>query len=214
MNIILSAAFILLFCIDYYTVYNEVVKRNVSLTQRQKAHIMSIKVSITLFLLSLYFNYKFMTSESYIDELNSGDLFFINLTVLYVISYFIMDCLVGYFEYHKYLCSLSGYTHHIVYTFISLLSINYNVASSFILYFIEELPTYILSIGNYHSHLRSDNLFGITFLMTRIIYHCYLIIYTYTAHPLFIILGFLSFCLHSYWFKNWLNKYFLKNKKD
>lgn len=209
MNIILSISFVFLFCIDYYYIYHYTVsKRN--LTERQKAYIMSIKASVTLFLLSLYFNYKFMNSF----ELGSGDQFVLKLGVLNLIAYFIMDCSVGYYKYHKYLCSLSGYFHHIVYIFISLLSLKLNMASFYILFFIEELPTMILSMGNFNKKLRSDNLFGITFFITRILYHCLLIFYTYKNSIIFVILGLLSFGLHSYWFKNWLVKYYINKKKN
>jgi hypothetical protein len=208
MNIILSISFVFLFCIDYYYIYHYTVsKRN--LTQRQKAYIMSIKASVTLFLLSLYFNYKFMKSS----DIGPGDQFVLKLGVLNLISYFIMDCSIGYYKYHKYLCSLSGYFHHIIYIFISLLSLKLNMASFYILFFIEELPTMILSIGHFNSNLRSDNLFGITFFITRILYHCFLIFYTYKHSILFVILGLLSFGLHSYWFKNWLVKYYINKKK-
>lgn len=214
MNIILSLAFIALFCIDYYFMYSDTIKRNPELTERQRAHILSIKASATLFLISIYFNYKFVRSdfnvELYTSELNQNDKFMLDLGVFNLISYLIMDCYVGYNKYHKYMCTLSGYTHHITYTFISIIALYINVPGFYFLFMIEELPTIFLSSGNYNKSIRRDNLFGLTFFLTRILYHAYLT-WKFSFNKAFMFFGILSLGLHSYWFKNWFTKYFLKN---
>lgn len=217
MNIILSVAFIGLFCMDYYFMYNDTIKRNPDLTEKQRAHILSIKASTTLFLISIYFNYKFITSgfniDLYTSTLNSNDNFLLDLSVFNLISYFITDCYIGYNKYHKYMCTLSGYTHHIVYIFISLTALYINVPGLYFLFMIEELPTIFLSSGNYNKSLRRDNIFGLTFFLTRLVYHGYLT-WKLSFNKIFMILGILSFGLHSYWFKNWISKYFLKTKTN
>jgi hypothetical protein len=219
MNLILSSAFIALFCIDYYFIYSDTIKRNRELTEKQRAHILSIKVSTTLFLVSLYFNYKFFSSKFDVDvynsNLSSNDMFVLELSIYYLMAYFIMDCYIGYHKYHKYMCTLSGYTHHIVYTFISIIALNIDVSSFYFLFMIEELPTIFLSSGNYNKNIRRDNLFGLTFFVTRILYHAYLT-WKFSFNKMFLLLGLLSLGLHGYWFKNWFTKYFLKRtiKKD
>lgn len=202
MNFIISTFVVLLFCIDYYHIYYYTKTKTTNLTERQRAYIMSIKASLTLFILGLISNFSTFEHDNLI----------LNLGILNLIAYFLMDCTVGYFEYHKYLCSLSGYFHHFVYLVISILSIKLNVIRPYMLFFVEELPTLILSIGNFNNNLRSDNLFGLTFFITRIVYHLILIGHTYKTHILFVILGVLSFGLHSYWFKNWLTKYYTKKR--
>ena len=77
----------------------------------------------------------------------------------------------------KNMCNLAGYTHQIVYIFISLLSIKQNSISYYLLYMIEELPTFFLSSVHFNKKLRCDNLFGFAFFCTRILYHIYFIIH-------------------------------------
>ena len=67
MNLILSCGFVTLFAVDYYLMYSKTVKRYPDLDEKQRAHILSIKASITLFLVSLYFNYKYVTSNQWDD---------------------------------------------------------------------------------------------------------------------------------------------------
>lgn len=217
MNVILSLGFVVLFTLDYYFMYKFVSKKE-GLKEKQRAHILSIKATITLFLLSLYFNYKFVKSDFNVDiytqSLTTSDGFLVQLGVLNLIAYLITDCYVGYKKYHKYMCTLSGYPHHIIYVFVSMLSFKLGAESFYFLFMIEELPTFFLSGGNYNQRFRWDNLFGLTFFLTRIVYHAYLA-WKFSYNKFFMVLGFLTFVLHSYWFKNWFTKYFLKkNKKD
>ena len=79
MNFVLLCGVVLLFCIDYFITYKGTVNRNKDLTEKQRAHILSIKASITLFILSMYFNYKFMKSgfdlDLYKTNIENGDNF-------------------------------------------------------------------------------------------------------------------------------------------
>ena len=169
MNIVLSVAFIALFCMDYYFMYSDTIKRNPELTEKQRAYILSIKASTTLFLISIYFNYKFIASgfdvDLYTSRLNSNDNFVLDLSVFNLISYLIMDCYVGYNKYHKYMCTLSGYTHHIVYTFVSVIALYINVPGFYFLFMIncfKFLLKLIISVGNKLSkELLFINSFGV-----------------------------------------------------
>ena len=76
-----------------------------------------------------------------------------------------------------------------------------------------EKNTLILSLGKFNNNFRFDKLFGVTFFLTRIVYHIFLITMTYNYHILFPILGTLALGLHTYWFKNWITKYTLLLKK-
>ena len=212
---IIHLAFIALFCIDYYLMYHSTKSINKNLTEKSKAHILSVKASTTLFVVSLYFNYKFMKSgfdiNTYTNDLTLNENFIIELSVLNIISYFIMDCYLGSKEYHKYMCSLSGYFHHIIYIMVGLYTLKYDYSSFFILFLIEELPTVFLSLGQYNSKLRKNKTFGTTFFITRIVYHLFLI-YKFKNHYEFLILGMLSLGVHSYWFKNWFCKWGFRSK--
>lgn len=210
MNFVLSLLIFMLFCVDYYYIYYNSIRNN-KLNERQRAHIMAIKSSITLFLLSLFVNIKYFTNNNEFDDINFT---VVHLGILNVIAYFLMDCVVGYKEYNKYLMSLSGYIHHIIYIIVSVLSIKLNIILPYMMFFIEELPTLILSLGKFNNNFRSDRLFGVTFFLTRIVYHIFLITITYNYHIMFPIIGTLALCVHSYWFKNWIKKYTLIFKKD
>ena len=210
-----SLFIVVLFCIDFFLIYRKTVNNNKRITEKQKAYILSIKASLTIFLLSLYFNYKFFLSnfnkDIYTLSLTNDDKFILHLGALQLISYFIMDIGIGFFKYHKNMCNLSGYFHHIVYIFVSMYSLKKDYTSYYWLYMIEELPTFFLSSGSYNKKLRFDNLFGFTFFCTRILYHIYLT-WIVKSNYLFLILGGMTLGLHSFWFKNWYQKYFLKNK--
>jgi hypothetical protein len=205
MNLILSCGFVTLFAVDYYLMYSKTVKRYPDLDEKQRAHILSIKASITLFLVSLYFNYKYVTSnfdtDMYLEKINGTDAFILQLSVLNLMAYFITDCIVGYNKYHKYMCNLTGYFHHIVYIIVSIVSFRINAVGLYILYLIEELPTIFLSTGSYNQLLRKDYTFGLTFFLTRIIYHVFLT-WRFKSNFMFAIMGVLSLSVHSYWFKN------------
>lgn len=210
MNLLLSCGFLTLFAVDYYLIYSKTVKLYPNLNEKQRAHILSIKASLTLFLVSLYFNYKYITSnfdtDVYLGKIDDTNAFVLQLSVLNLMAYFLTDCIVGYNKYHKYMCNLTGYFHHIVYIIVSIVSFKINVTGLYILYLIEELPTIFLSTGSYNQLLRKDYTFGLTFFLTRIIYHIFLT-WKFRSNLMFIIMGILSLSVHSYWFKNWCSKY-------
>jgi hypothetical protein len=208
MNGLLSFGLVFIFCIDYYLTYRNTVNKNCGLTEKQRAHIMSIKASLTLFILSLYFNFKFITSNlditEYVNNFTNSDMFILQLSICNLIAYLIIDCVLGYNKYHKYMCKLSGYFHHIVYIFLSIIVlIKHHLAPFYFLYMIEELPTIYLSMGNYNKRLRRDKIFGFTFFITRICLHLFLT-WKFKDNILFLIGGSLSLMLHIYWFKNWV----------
>ncbi|NBO99354.1 MAG: hypothetical protein EBU90_04400 [Proteobacteria bacterium] len=78
---------------------------------------------------------------------------------------------------------------------------------------LEELPTVFLSIGSYNQRYRKDYTFGITFLLTRILFHAFLIYKTYQNGSLLVSgLALLVLTLHTYWFYGWLKKYYWKTQ--
>jgi len=218
MNITLSTAFVFLFCVDYYFMYSKTVKSNPQISQKQRAYIMSIKAATTLFLLSLYYNFRYietgMSDEVYISSFSEDDYFLIEISTLHLISYFLMDCYIGYHNYHKELCGLSGYPHHIIYTVLGIIGLMHirTLGPYYFLFLINELPTIILSSGHYNKYLRKDYTFGAFFFMIRVMYHGFLTWKFRKITPV-LVLGILSLGVHTYWFKNWMSKYFLTHKK-
>ena len=126
-----ALSYILIFvlsCIDYYFHYKFInyIKRD--LTIKQKAYLLSIKSSLTLFLIGIYFNYYYFSSgfshEKFLNILEEKDcLNFGKLVVLYFTAYLLMDIWVGNNEYPEYMKSISGNIHHTIYIGISLLTL-------------------------------------------------------------------------------------------
>lgn len=198
-------------CVDYYFHYKFINYIKKDLTKKQKAYILSIKSSLTMFFIGVYLNYYYFTSgfsqDRFFTILEEKDtLNFGKLVVLYFASYLLMDIWVGNKEYPEYMKSLSGNIHHTIYIGINLVSLYTGLYPLYLLHMMSELPTFLLSIGSFDSNLRNDNLFGLTFFLTRIVYHAIL---TFIFRENKIILGFAlaALGLHIYWFYGWYKKY-------
>ena len=202
----------LVFCLDNVHTYN-VFSRDRVLTVKQKAYILSIKASAVMFLFSIYMNYKFAQAsfDIYAYEASSSEFHRVleSVNLLYFSSYLVCDMWIGTVFYPRYLMSLTGYFHHIIYILFNILTVVTKTQSLFLVFMVSELPTFILSIGSYNANARSDTLFGLTFLVTRILYHMFLCMHAYKYHTLFFILSSSVFGLHLFWFKNWVRHYML-----
>ena len=198
------------FCYDYNYVYEYIIDTTNNITLKQRAYIMTTKSSLFLTCMGIYFNYLFMLSNwnviEYINSLDYMSKYIANMGVYSFTAYLIMDCYIGTQDYPKYMYTLSGYTHHIVYIFINGLVLYKDIAPLYMLYMVSEIPTFLLALGSYNNGYRSDDLFGLTFLMTRIWYHMFLT-YVLISFDNILILGIPVLSLHIYWFKNWLKKY-------
>jgi hypothetical protein len=203
------------FClVIYFAYYNAKIFTNITalfdLTRKQQAHFLAIISSSSLSLISMFFLYKFYNAgfsyQMYLLNINVYEYYISFVSISYFTSYLISDIIVGSFYYHEYLLSLSGYTHHIIYIFINTSMIYYDVHTLYILFFISEMPTFLLSLGSFNSNLRNDKLFGLTFFLTRIVYHSSLTVLLY-SYKLSVLFGSLSTILHIYWFANWFKKY-------
>ena len=183
-----------LFFLENLLFYKFTVNTFPSLSLKQKSHVLSIKSSFILTIFSLYFN------------LFSYNEFVGNMLIHFFSGYLLADLSVGIFKYPEYMQITTGYIHHSIYLFINYISFNNNLNNIYLLFFVSELPTLILSIGQFDSKLRNNNLFGITFFSTRIMYHM-LLIYKYISLPYISIFGSLTLTVHCYWFKGWVIKY-------
>jgi hypothetical protein len=210
MNIILTPFLFIAFCLGNVQLYKLVARQ--SLTTKQKAFILSIFSSSILFLSSLYLNYRFALNnfnvQSYLYSATEFDRQLEKITLLYFSSYLLCDMYVGSTEYPSYMLSLTGYIHHIVYIVLNIIYVRKGYITVYLLFLIEELPTFILAVGSYNPNFRNDELFGLTFFVTRILYHIFLTFqaiqamqYTFrTSIPLMIL------SLHIYWFQKWVEK--------
>jgi hypothetical protein len=202
---------LLLSCVEYYFHYKFINYIKKDLTEKQKAYILSIKSSLTLVLIGLYFNYYYFISNFNLEKFFSvleqkNSLNFGKVVILYFSAFLIMDIYIGNKEYPSYMKSLSGNFHHGIYTCVNMISLYYGVYPIYLLHMLSELPTFLLSIGSFDSSFRNDKLFGITFFMTRIFYHIILTIIFRKNNTMFY-LSLAALLLHLYWFYGWCVKY-------
>ena len=203
------------FCFDHLNVFKRVCK----IKTDKKEQILAIRANLILSFVSLYYNYKFFQSgfnpDIYAKMLNNQtDLFILQLSSVFIISYFTMDCVIGKKHYHEQMTDITGYLHHVIYSFLSLSILNRKMTNVFLLYMIAEVPTFILNSGKYDKDFRNDYLFGATFFITRILYLVFLT-FKFGMNDNFILISSSSaVLLHSYWFYKWCKKYLPYKNND
>jgi len=207
---------LLFFCLEYFLHYHFVNELRPDLNEKQKSYILSIKSSLSMLLIGIYYNYHYFTSKfNKADFFNilekKGSLDFGKIIVLYFTAYLIMDIFIGSQDYATSMKSLSGYFHHTVYTLINMLSLNIGMFPMYFLHMLSELPTLLLSIGSFDSSLRDDNLFGLTFFITRIVYHI-ILTWMFRDNTVILSLSLATLGMHIYWFSGWIKKYFLTDE--
>jgi len=205
-------------CLEYHVHYNIVKYMKPDLTEKQKAYILSIKSSFIMCLVGFYFNYYYLLNglnqEQFFINLDENNLLhFGKLAIIYFEAYLFMDLYIGNREYTQYMQSLSGNFHHTVYIGVNLLSLYTGLYPLYLLHMMSELPTFLMSIGAFDISLRNDNLFGVSFFLTRIVYHFILVI-IFRQDKLLFVLGGLTLGLHLYWFYGWSKKYGKKMVND
>jgi hypothetical protein len=118
--------------------------------------------------------------------------------------------LLGISYYPDCMDPITGWFHHSLYAFLLLFVIGWEKEGIFLVAGIQELPTLILSLGYLYKPWRQDRLFGLTFFLTRIVFHFFpLTWFIYRAWPeitSFWITPLLVVPLHFYWFGKWVRQ--------
>lgn len=135
----------------------------------------------------------------------------------------IFDLVFGTIFYPKYCGLVTAYVHHTAFIWIMWTCTTGNglfltctpFATLFHLTLIEELPTFLLSLGSMVPSLRTDLGFGITFFFCRILYHGYFFLYGLKSgvDPVVIGIFTLTMTLHLSWFYTWFVKYCFPSKE-
>lgn len=210
-------SFIIFFFIQS-KIFLNLIKKNPNATIKQKAHYLSTLNAFVTSISGIYLNLDFFYSST----LSVYNQFIQIITISYFTSYLICDILFGIIFYKQQIQILTGYIHHAIYLFVSLYSIINENTLLYSLYFICEIPSFILFIGSLNSNLRMDKLFGFLFFITRIIYHSFLISLYYLPINYFPMIQFLNMesrntitiisslilGLHIHWFSKWVIKYY------
>jgi len=131
--------------------------------------------------------------------------------IIFLISYLGLDCIIGPFEYKEYLQVGSTWIHHSIFISYSLYILNTNISSVFITLSPVEIPTLVLALGSIIPVLRSDELFGLSFFLFRILYIIPLSLHIYSIENnrrMLMCSGFiLSSMMNVYWFYCWCISY-------
>ncbi|KAK3822641.1 MAG: hypothetical protein J3Q66DRAFT_437125 [Benniella sp.] len=92
------------------------------------------------------------------------------VTVIFFAGYLILDMVCGFLHYRERVSLLAGWFHHSMYTGICYYTLVNGESHTFASFMIIEVPTFLLGLGFIHKSLRSDRLFGATFVLFRILW--------------------------------------------
>lgn len=140
---------------------------------------------------------------------------YITYAIVFFMAHCVVDTVVGTIWYPKAMDMASGYIHHAVYLYVCLYALRV-CPRIFALFFIEEFPTLLLALGNWHHGLRNDNLFGGVFFVLRIVSHiCMLLLTGWSRIELKIGLTLMTLTLgmHVMWMRTWCLKYGLCKRR-
>ncbi|KAJ7176972.1 hypothetical protein C8R46DRAFT_1246218 [Mycena filopes] len=171
-------------------------------TPRQRAWILTTLASAVMTIASLPFvaDYLFRAGGGVAQvQLRQGAAAAVNR---FFQAYLAADMIVGALYYRSQIGFLTGWVHHAVYLCITETAIRFTWAHIFCFGACMELPTLLLGLGTLRPRLRSDALFALTFLATRILLHLVLLA-AYARDPATRVpAGVLGavFPLHAMWF--------------
>lgn len=115
-----------------------------------------------------------------------------------------LDIVYGVLFYPKQIDLLTGWVHHSVYLWLMYYVHLHGLQGGFCLFLIEELPTFLLALGNVSRPWRTNLIFGACFFVTRIVWHAFLL-GEFWLHrreieqPLWALVA-LTLALHVHWF--------------
>lgn len=90
------------------------------------------------------------------------------------LAYLMLDLSLGLLFYPSQITLLNGYFHHSLYSFVGLFAIHKRLPMAFILFWPEELPMVLMSIGALNPSARVNKRYGFSYFVTRIIWHLWL----------------------------------------
>ncbi|THH07907.1 hypothetical protein EW145_g3063 [Phellinidium pouzarii] len=175
---------------------------------RQKAWVLTAFTSFLMTCASLPFAWDYAAGGMSVHAVRTSATYAGIMNTLFQ-AYLISDLILGALHYRQHVNLLSGWVHHALYILIVEFAKRHSWAHLFSFCACMELPTFILSLGTLHPHLRSDYLFAASFFATRILLHAILLVsYTLSRNrntllagsfaPASILAG--AFLLHTQWF--------------
>ncbi|KAJ3241910.1 hypothetical protein HDU78_001663 [Chytriomyces hyalinus] len=127
-----------------------------------------------------------------------------------------MDCLLGTLFYPAQLQLVTGWIHHITYTYIILWHISRGqVGLLMACSAVQEIPTILLASGSINRRWRTDVGFGVAFFLTRVCFHFATIVYAFQVYTVgwYWVIPALPFPVHLAWFYRWGVGFFSQGKR-
>lgn len=195
-----SSAFIWLFFI--------LLERRVH-TQKAKSWIVMLLSSIILSAFGCREYYYIEVNKSWNFNQIYGEDFMSRCVVLFFTSSNVMDLTLGTLYYPSQLDPLTSIFHHIFYVTFMLILLQHHYSRGFLLCFVMEVPSALLALGSVWQQFRTDLGFGVTFLLTRLMFNAYLAYQLYILSPEGMIwrVCLAVLCMHLFWFYKWATVY-------
>jgi len=137
-------------------------------------------------------------------------------TMIWLISYLLLDCVIGLIDYPSQLRIDTTWIHHTFFIICCVVVLNTHTYSLFVLFLPFEIPTFVMALGTIFPSLRNDLLFGGTFFVFRIVYQSILFGYWLTVpglpHGMIIGSCLPTTIMHFIWFYKWCRGYLFKGK--
>jgi hypothetical protein len=146
------------------------------------------------------------------SDLNQFKMYDSQLSIVFCaffMTYLIADSIFGYLYYPQHMNFKTGWIHHTIYLALIPFLISVRLASVFMILSFMELPVMVLSIGHIVPSLKSEQLFGFLFFVTRIMFHIYFTINlreSWPDRPLYFWILNAIMPMHLYWFWKWVKR--------
>jgi len=131
-----------------------------------------------------------------------------DLSVCFFVWYLLVDTVLGAACYPEVFGVVTGWIHHCFYVGFYLYTLYANCSVGASVTFALELPVVVLGLGHvFPRHCRADYLFGLLFLLFRILYHAWLGLQWSRMHdPLHVLWPVIVAILgvHLHWFHKWI----------
>jgi hypothetical protein len=121
-------------------------------------------------------------------------------------SYLLLDIGLGSIFYRSQITVLNGYFHHALYSWVVLYSLYTRLNMVFLLFWPEELPMLLMSLGALNPSIRVNMRFGFTYFVTRILWHIYLMRSLFQQDKAIGAVAALILPLNGYWFIGWVKQ--------
>ena len=126
--------------------------------------------------------------------------------ICFFMSYLVADMALGILYYPGQMNFVTGWLHHTLYLILLPILMSSKLEGGFLICCFMEFPTIFLSLGYLSPKWKSEISFGISFFITRILFHVYFGYQAYSSSPGVLMPIIALFPLHVHWFGSWCRR--------